>query len=407
MKRFFIYITIGLLSISCITIDNKNPYEKTTQTLSIEVSFPEGFSSLSKAGLTVNVSDILSGSAFSGQTDASGKVSFSVINGLYRVATSYTSNEDIFNASKDRIRITGEDKSIKLNYIHARLGPLVIKEIYCGGCKKAPIEGEYQVDKYFIIHNNSENVEYLDKLCFGTVSPYNSTAVNPWYYRDDEGQLVLPDFCPIIQCVWAFGGEGTDFPLNPGEDAVVAITGAIDHSATYPLSVNLNHEDYFVCYSEVHFPNTHYHPAPGDKIRPERILNVVIKTGIANAYTFSISSPTLVLFRPEGTTIEEFVSIGENVIPVPGSSSDRVVCVPEDWVLDGVEVFDEKSARNTKRLTNKIDAGNAFLSAIYEGKTLMRKVDEAKSASRGYEVLMDTNNSLNDFYESDTQSLWK
>ncbi len=389
-----------------MTIED-NPYEKSTQTLNIEVAFPENFSSISRAGIMVTVNDILSGSLFSGETDENGKVSFRVINGLYRISTSHLENEDIFNASKDRVRIANEDRNINLNFVHAKLGALVIKEIYCGGCKKAPIEGEYQSDKYFIIHNNSQNVEYLDKLCFGTLSPYNSTGSNPWYSKDEEGQLGLPNFCPVIQCVWAFGGNGTDFPLQPGEDAVVAINGAIDHSAIYPLSVNLNNEDYFVCYNNKHFPNERYHPSPGDKIQADRYIDVVIKTGISNAYTFSVSSPTLILFRAEGTTIEDFVAIGENVIPVPGRPVDRVVCVPEDWVLDGVEVFDGGSAGNTKRMSNKIDAGNALLTTIYEGRTLRRKVDEAKSAARGYEVLMDTNNSSKDFYESETQSLWK
>ena len=35
----------------------------------------------------------------------------------------------------------------------------------------------------------------------------------------------------------------------------------------------------------------------------------------------------------------------------------------------------------------------------------MRKVDESQSAASGYEVLMDTNNSMNDFYEREKQSL--
>ena len=35
----------------------------------------------------------------------------------------------------------------------------------------------------------------------------------------------------------------------------------------------------------------------------------------------------------------------------------------------------------------------------------MRYVDEAASAASGYEVLKDSNNSLNDFYESEKQSL--
>jgi hypothetical protein len=35
----------------------------------------------------------------------------------------------------------------------------------------------------------------------------------------------------------------------------------------------------------------------------------------------------------------------------------------------------------------------------------MRHVDEAATQAQGFEVLKDTNNSTDDFYESDTQSL--
>ena len=51
------------------------------------------------------------------------------------------------------------------------------------------------------------------------------------------------------------------------------------------------------------------------------------------------------------------------------------------------------------------DAGYVTLSGTYLGHTLMRRVDEALSASSGYEVLCDTNNSSEDFYESEIQSL--
>ncbi len=44
-------------------------------------------------------------------------------------------------------------------------------------------------------------------------------------------------------------------------------------------------------------------------------------------------------------------------------------------------------------------------SDVFMGRSLMRRVDEQASASAGYEVLSDTNNSLNDFYETDKQSL--
>ncbi len=215
----------------------------------------------------------------------------------------------------------------------------------------------------------------------------------------------LPDFVPLIQAVWQFPGDGDDFPLLPGEDAVVCLRGAIDHAAQYPMSVNLNKPGYFACYNTTYFPNTVYHPAPGDRISVDRYLNVVVKTGQANAYTLSNASPTLVIFRAEGTSIQDHVLGKDNIIPVPGSTVDNVVKIPFEWVLDAVEVFDARSANNQKRLVPSLDAGYVLQSDVFMGRSLMRKVDEDASKVSGYEVLADTNNSLNDFYETQKQSL--
>ena len=104
-------------------------------------------------------------------------------------------------------------------------------------------------------------------------------------------------------------------------------------------------------------------------------------------------------------TIQEFVGVTDNMTPVPGSLSDYVVKVPFEWVIDAVEVFDARSANNTKRLVPSLDAGYVLQTDTYLGRSLMRKTDEAMTASAGYEVLTDTNNSLNDFYETSQQSL--
>ena len=187
---------------------------------------------------------------------------------------------------------------------------------------------------------------------------------------------------------------------------ILAELGALYAGATdVPLSVNLNKPGYFVCYNQTYFPNTSYHPAPGDMIMKDHILGVVIKTGIANAYTVSISSPAMVIFRARGTSIQEFVSGSEHVIATPGSSNDYVTAIPYPWILDAVEVFDGRSTSNAKRLPPLLDAGFVFQSDIFKGHTLGRKVDEAASKAEGYEILMDTNNSTNDFQERQTQSL--
>lgn len=391
------------LAASCLDMNSPDPYQATLNVLTVTADWPS--EELERSGAEVIVEDMNTGNRYSSVTDKDGVAVFELPNGLYRINLSGKSEDMVFNAASDRVVVSGGDKVLALTLAISKAGTIVVKEIYCGGCKRLPQEGNYQNDKYFILHNNDYKVQYLDGLCFGTLSPNNSNASNPWISTDDSGVSSLPDFLPLIQAVWKFPGDGDDFPLGPGEDAVVCLNGAIDHAAQFPLSVNLNRPDYFVCYNTTYFPNTTYHPAPGNLISTDRYIDVVVKTGKANAYTFSVNSPTLVLFRPEGTTIEEHVRLADSIIPVPGSHVDNVVKVPFEWVVDAVEVFNGASSSNAKRLVPSLDAGYVTLSDTYLGHTLMRKTDEVQSAASGYEVLTDTNNSLNDFYEREIQSL--
>ena len=186
---------------------------------------------------------------------------------------------------------------------------------------------------------------------------------------------------------------------------MIALNGAIDHTAEYPLSVNLNRPDVFALYDSVLFPNATYHPAPGPLVQAARYLDIIIKTGQANAYTLSVNSPTFILFRaPSGVNIRDYVQLSEHQPQVPGGA-EKVIAIPRDWVGDGVEVFNGGSSGNQKRLPATIDAGAVSLSETFKGRTLMRKADESLSAEQGFEVLQDTNNSTEDFYERETQSL--
>ena len=395
-----------ILAAACTDMKNSNPYEESLNVLTVTALYPEGYEGFDLEGSLAVVEEMNTGNRYSVPTDAAGCFSLSLPNGIYRINVSGRFDRDVFNGAADKVVISGSDVAMSLPLSYSRAGSIVIKELYCGGCKMLPQEGNYQGDQYFILHNNDYNVQYLDGLCFGTLSPNNSTGTNPWVSKNEStGETIFPDFLPIIQAVWQMPGDGDDFPLQPGEDAVICLRGAIDHTLQYPLSVNLNKPDYFVCYNITYFWNTMYHPAPGNLISQDRIVDVVIKTGQANAYTLSLSSPTLVIWKPEGMTMHEFANAPGNVIPVPGSNVDDVVTIPMEWVYDAVEVFDGRSANNSKRLPPAVDAGYIMQTDIYLGRSLMRHVDENASAAAGYEVLADTNNSLNDFYETEKQSL--
>ena len=397
MKRIIYILILALWTASCTDFRQENPYADDLHTLTVRTEWPS--QEHKKSGLEVRVEEMNIGSRYVSYTDPQGCAAFAIPDGLYRITISGREDTDVFNGSADKIVLAGKDIETSLRLSVSKAGSIVIKEIYCGGCKKLPEEGNYQTDQYIILHNNDYNVQYLDSLCFGTLAPYRSTGSNPWG--------ILPDFVPVIQAVWQFPGDGDDFPLQPGEDAVLCLRGAIDHAAQYPLSVNLNKPDYFVCYNPTYFSNTSYHPAPGDLISQDRYLDVVVKTGKANAYTMSVQSPAVVIFRSQGVSIQDFVDVTDNITPVPGSSVDNVVKVPYEWILDAVEVFEGSSSNNQKRLQPSVDAGYVMLSDTFLGHSLIRLVDEEATATSGYEILRDTNNSLNDFYESERQSLYE
>lgn len=401
MRKSITIIALAVLVAGCM--DLPKAYSD-INSVTVSAIYPAGYESYAREGVKVIVRNSLGGETYTGLTDASGKAAMSLPDGLFIISISDRKGANIFNGTADKVVVSG-DTSIDIALQRSEGGSLVFKEIYCGGCSMAPKEGTYQFDKYAIIHNNSDEVYYLDSLCIGVAAPYNSTASNPWISRDSDGTTVYRDFVPVAQAVWQIGGDGRTFPLAPGADAVICFCGAIDHTVNVPLSVNLNKPDYFVCYNQTYFPNTSYHPAPGDRIQADHILGVVIKTGVANAYTVSISSPALVIFKARGESVQDFVSRSDNILATPGSSNDYITAVPYPWILDAVEVFDGRSTSNAKRLSPLVDAGFVYQSDIYKGHSLMRIVDSGASAEAGYEVLQDTNNSSNDFFERQTQSL--
>lgn len=406
ISYIILFISCFLIAGACTDIDRENPYDDQLHTLQINVNYPDGYTGYLREGVTVKVEDIDRGNTYSVKTDANGSAQFQLTSGVYRTLVSDRVDKEIFNGLADKVRIASQNVSLDLSLLHSKAGGIIIKEVYCGGCVMLPFEGNYQSDKYVILHNNDSEVQYLDSLCFGTLDPYNSQGTNVWISQDPaSGTTVFPDFVPIVQCIWQFGGTGQSFPLAPGEDAVLVVCGAIDHTTQYPLSVNLNKPGYFVCYNPVYFWNTRYHPAPGDQITPDRYLDVVIKTGQANAYTFSVFSPATVIFKAQGTTIQDFIIGTDNVIQKPGSTIDRIVKIPLEWVLDGVEVFYGGSSNNKKRIPPTIDAGYVTQSALYDGRSMYRHVDEEATQEAGYEILTDTNNSSADFYEREQQSL--
>lgn len=410
MKRFAFH-TVLLLSMialvaGCSSLDAGKQYGATLRRLSVKAVYPAGFGKNENSDVFVVVVNNADGNTYSSRIDDGCTAEFTLSEGFYNISLSDIQGRHIFNGASDQVRVAGGDLSLDLLLVESTTSAIVIKEIYCGGCTKYPEVGTYASDKYVILHNNSDETYFLDGLCFGMLEPYNAQAANVWVGRDPvTGESVFPDFLPIGECIWQFGGEGEDFPLAAGEDAVIAVNGAIDHTLQYPNSVNLNDGRYFVCYEQVLYPNTKYHPVPGDNIKPSHHLKVVAKVGPSNGYPFSQTSPAVAIFRAQDCDIADYVLEDGVVMQKPGSTVISVVKIPIPWIIDAVEVYDGTSSNNRKRFPPSLDAGSVYLSDTYLGRSLHRRLDEKESASAGVAIYIDTNNSTNDFYERERPSL--
>lgn len=375
--------------------------------------YPEKYASLQREGVTVKVINPSTGVEYDLTTNSNGACSADLEYGLYRVSVSDKGTSEagaipLFNRSIDAVKLQDTlsgDVSISLDMALSYSSQVVIKEIYFAGCTNPTTNKSYYADGYLSVYNNSDQVAYLDSLCFGCADSYNSlTTQNPWSYLNTDGQRVLRDTIPIIEAVWQWPGTGKSFPLQPGESTVLVFRGAIDHTILNPNSVDLSKSSYFVCY-DTRYTNKTYHPSPSPNLAGHW-LNLIWKQGTSNAYAFSMVSPTALLFKIQGTSAENFVNNPSNRSRKPGTTSAlEYIMVPNSYVLDGVEVM--SATTQNKRLPATVDASYVLFTQAanaYQGHSVYRVKDNAATAAAGGRVvLMDTNNSSVDFTISDHQ----
>lgn len=419
MKKGFYIISllvlIGLVS-SCQQqlndlIDN-NPYAEGSRKMNINLIYPQGFEHEQKAGAEITIINPTNGAVYNILSDNNGKASLDLQYGFYRISvtdkgTPVSGAIPIFNRSIDQVRLIDTlkgDLNVNVELALSYAGQLIIKEVYYRGSKGLD-NVNFQYDKYIALYNNSNDIAYLDSVCLGVVEPYNApNNASPWSYIR-EGQRVIRDTIPIIEAVWQFPGNGKSHPLQPGETAVVALAAAVNHTILRPMSVNLNVPGYWVCYNQ-RYTNSLFHPSPGPNL-VGRWLDLLWKEGGANAYPFSVSSPAPVIFRIPEVGAQAYVNNPANRSRKPGTTAaTEYVLIPSAWVLDGVECFD--ASTKNKRLPASIDATYALMETTeaYQGKTIHRKIDPVATAAAGGRIVyMDTNNSANDFYIRQSQSI--
>ena len=428
MKRLLLLIGIGLI-LSC-------SYDETidTNTLIVELKFPALYNE-AKEGIRVELKNISNGTVFTDSTDMQGMAHFEVTAGVYEASTTVTrkrgNNLHVLNGNSGQVIVDRQQRpAIVIDLLESSISQVIIKELYNGGIMKDDGKN-FMYDKCFVLYNNSSTTVSLDNLCVGIVSPYNSQANNNWYGADGKLIYETAGYIPAIDGIWYFPET---LNIEPYSQIVVNVHGAIDNTQTYPQSVNYANKDYYCMYDPEHgYTNTNYYPTPSDVIPTSHYLKAV-KIGISNAWALSTTSPALFVFQTHDILPRDFASDVKNMIYTPGSAQTdvfKVVKVPVEWIIDGMEVFSATANGNKKRMTAMIDAGYVSLTGQY-GHTLYRNVDvaatealpenagklifgytedpsgidaEASIRNGAHIVYQDTNNSSNDFHEREICSL--
>ncbi len=409
MKNTSIKHIFGLLSFAVVFILSACSYDEHLDTYDVEVRLSEAIES-AKVEMTNNI-----GKSFDAVTDANGIAHFQLPAGIYSVSASKVTEENYFkricNGSLSDIAIGKSNTDIALPVkvtLMQTSNPILIKEIYCGGCQKNDGSGKFTMDKCIIIYNNSSETVSLDNMGFGIIEPYNAEAPTHSFLSDGKLDYADQDWIPALNGIWYFQNGST---IAPYSELVVNVHGAIDNTKTYNNSINYANKDYYCMYDVesassdgAKYANTLYYPSPAEVIPTSHYLKAV-KYGKGNAWAMSQTSPAVILFQTKDITPREFGEQNSNIIYPKGKEGNIVYAclkVPREWVVDAVEIFNSSSLANCKkRLTPDLDNGSVSMLGGY-GHSVIRKVEKQVD---GHNVYQDTNNSTNDFYEAETCSL--
>ena len=99
--------------VSCINLQDRNPYGQSLFKIEIRLKYPQEFSQAAREGVKVSIEDINRQYAYNIKTDESATVRAELPLGLYRISVNDRLDQSIFNASDERLVLEKDMSHIK------------------------------------------------------------------------------------------------------------------------------------------------------------------------------------------------------------------------------------------------------------------------------------------------------
>lgn len=262
-----------------------------------------------------------------------------------------------------------------------KISPLIFKEIFYSGTANF-----YFRNQFYEIYNNSEDLHYLDGIYFAVLYPTKSTSTLPVWPQEDGDKYVY------TERIWKFPGNGTTYPLKPGESCVIS-----QFAANHKLDIYNPNSPVDCSSSEFEFNMNNPKFPDQPALDMEHVyFNGKADKGRAPQYLTSVFGGAYVIFKvPEGETYDPVNNPALQTKDRSSSSKKLYAKIPIEYVLDGVEAVDDETKVNAKRMPGVLDAGITTVGASYNSLGIARK--KMGENPDGTPVLQDTNNSTEDF----------
>lgn len=362
-------------------------------TLTVTLSYPDGITQADITTSSVTATNVQTGAKEQLAESGAGTFTIKLTGGEYMINASAFTDNKIMNASKQISIYNNMDIEIGLKGAILNDG-FVFKEVYYNMVKVK--NKPYTQDQFFEIYNNSDQVQYLDNCILARLQGTQGTARRTQWVTSENGTEIM-DIYALESYIVAFVGNGTKYPVNPRESVLIAAT-AINHNAeTGGVSpVDLTNADYEVNISD--YKSDTDNPAVPD-------MTIVTKSGSATAAFFGLpyTGNALILAQlPAGMTMDSYINDRSNYRTIPWQTANtyEYLTVPQEYVLDGINIVNSTESKRIVRLRPEVDNGIIFMASDYAGKSIRRKVKEI--TPDGKVVLKDTNNSSEDFLSDQT-----
>ncbi len=281
--------------------------------------------------------------------------------------------------------LISEEQTIQLSTNLSINRDIIIGKIYYAGSKDNN-NRTYMPGKYIELYNQSNSSVDASGLYIGIIETESTQA-----YTLENLHEAFADSVVLAKQVFRLPAD-QPFMVQPG-GTVLIVNSAADHTENNSMERDLTGADFEakdVSGRTQNNPNT-----------PALELTYTMYPSISNMNLVQSGPCSIVIFR---TT--EDVTAWPTTYPYGKTTGNQWLLIPVRHIIDAVEVLANKSTGvdvSTKRLYPTLDAGYTNIEAKsgWTGEVVYRRTSD-KRGTDGHLILVDTNNSSNDFHVSTT-----